>query len=398
MKPRALHVLLVLIFMMLACNMPTEIGIVEGTPSAVTPSETIQPQTQVAMTVYAELTGTAEAATPTATHTPDLSLTRQPTVTREVLPSWTPVPILTTAVPCDQGQFIQDVTIADGTKMNPGTAFTKTWRLRNIGTCTWNSSYAVVFVSGESLGAPATIPLAGNVPPNETVDISIDMRAPSEPGRYTGYWRLRNPSGGQFSVSGNQPFYVQIDVTPVTPTVTVTPTITATNQPGDITLVDLAATLCQAEWRSQAGVLPCEGASGDANGFVQRLTNPRLETGMTESNPVILTHPHASSAGAITGKYPLITIQQGDRFQAAIGCLQGATQCSVVYQLNYIVGSAPPANLGQWTHTYGSTVQGVDVDLSALAGQQVQIILAVLANGSAEGDQAVWVNPRILRP
>jgi hypothetical protein len=42
-------------------------------------------------------------------------------------------------------------------------------------------------------------------------------------------------------------------------------------------------------------------------------------------------------------------------------------------------------------------VQGVDVDLSSLAGQQVQIILAVLANGSAEGDQAVWIYPRIQR-
>jgi hypothetical protein len=282
-------------------------------------------------------------------------------------------------------------------KINPGTAFTKTWRLHNIGTCTWNSAYAVVFVSGESLGAPATVLLPGDVPPNATVDISIDMRAPTTPGRYTGYWRMRNASGGQFSASGNQPFFVQIEVTAVTPTVTITPTITATSQPGSANLINLAESMCQAQWRSQAGALDCPGQQGAESGFVLRLVNPQIETGMTETNPVILTHPQASSAGAITGMYPAITIQEGDRFQAVIGCLYGAEQCSVVYQLNYIVGSNQPVNLGQWTHTYGRSVQGVDVDLSSLAGQQVQIILAVLANGAAEGDQAVWIYPRIQR-
>lgn len=389
MKPRALIVLPVLFFVILACNMPTavsELGAGTETPSQLT---------QIAQTVLAELTATAEAATPTESPTPDV--TPSPTETRQIPATWTPVPQVTTAVPCDQAAFIQDVTIPDGMKMNPGTTFTKTWRLRNIGTCTWTTAYAAVFVSGEAMSAPATVPLPGSVAPNETVDITVNMRAPDTPGRYTGYWRLRNANGQQFSASGTQPFYVMIEVTQVTPTVTITPTITATVDPTSGVAVNFVDTMCQAEWRSQSGVLPCPGDKGDQRGFVRRLTNPQLETGMNESNPVLLTFPQATTDGAITGKFPPVAIQAGDRFQAVIGCLYGAEQCSVIYQLNYIVGSGSPVNLGQWTHTYSSAVKGIDVDLSPLAGQQAQIILAVLADGSPEGDRAVWVYPRIVR-
>jgi hypothetical protein len=86
------------------------------------------------------------------------------------------------------------------------------------------------------------------------------------------------------------------------------------------------------------------------------------------------------------------------RFQAELGCLNGAAGCSVVYQLNYITGSSSPASLGQWAHSYGETMPEIDVDLSPLAGREVKLILAVLAHGSAEGDQAVWVDPKIITP
>ena len=43
---------------------------------------------------------------------------------------------------CDMAQFVADVTVPDGTTYAPGAAFTKTWRLKNIGTCTWSTSYS----------------------------------------------------------------------------------------------------------------------------------------------------------------------------------------------------------------------------------------------------------------
>ena len=62
------------------------------------------------------------------------------------------------AATCYWAQFIADVTVPDGTNFAPGTAFKKTWRLKNIGTCAWNSTdVSLIFDSGEKMGAPSFI-------------------------------------------------------------------------------------------------------------------------------------------------------------------------------------------------------------------------------------------------
>jgi Ig-like domain from next to BRCA1 gene len=118
-------------------------------------------------------------------------------------------------------QFITDVTIPDGTIMTPGQAFTKTWRIKNVGTCTWTPSYAVVFSSGNSMNGPATQALTGNVNPGDQIDIPVNLTAPASPGNYTGYWKLRDSSGVLFDQ-----FYVQIKVqNAVTATYTLPPAV-----------------------------------------------------------------------------------------------------------------------------------------------------------------------------
>src|SRR5512141_2598891 len=67
------------------------------------------------------------------------------------------LPTGASAATCDAAQFVSDVTVPDGTKYDPGTAFKKTWRLKNIGTCTWSTSSSLVFDSGERMGASASI-------------------------------------------------------------------------------------------------------------------------------------------------------------------------------------------------------------------------------------------------
>ncbi len=49
------------------------------------------------------------------------------------------------AATCDWAQFVTDVTVPDGSIYPPGATFTKTWRLKNIGTCTWTPSYSMVY-------------------------------------------------------------------------------------------------------------------------------------------------------------------------------------------------------------------------------------------------------------
>jgi hypothetical protein len=85
--------------------------------------------------------------------------------------------------------------------------FTKTWRLKNTGTCSWTPAYAVVFFSGEAMSGPAVQALTANVNPGQTVDLSVNLKAPATEGTYTGYWKLRNAAGVTFTQ-----FYVAIKV------------------------------------------------------------------------------------------------------------------------------------------------------------------------------------------
>lgn len=97
----------------------------------------------------------------------------------------------------DNANFVTDLSFPDGSILPPGQSITKTWRMKNTGSTSWGSGYQLVFLRGDRMGAPASI----NVPstaPGQNVDLSVSITAPSSPGSYMGYWRLRNPQGTYF--------------------------------------------------------------------------------------------------------------------------------------------------------------------------------------------------------
>ena len=63
----------------------------------------------------------------------------------------------------------------------PGQAFTKSWRVRNSGTCTWTTAYRLVFVEGNlpgaQMGGQAAF-VAGRVASGATYDFNVPMVAP----------------------------------------------------------------------------------------------------------------------------------------------------------------------------------------------------------------------------
>lgn len=162
--------------------------------------------TAAAQTVEANLTQSAIQNTPTVQVAPT-NTTAPPTFTLAVSPT-SGIPAATATQNCDDSDFVADVTIPDGTVFDPNESFTKTWRLKNSGTCSWTPSYAVVFSDGNSMSGPATQALTGNVDPGQTLDISVNLQAPATPGTYRGDWQLRNAAGKTFGTN----FYVTIDV------------------------------------------------------------------------------------------------------------------------------------------------------------------------------------------
>lgn len=232
MKPPFLHslslILLSLALTLSSCNMP---GMAGDIPPTLNVTEAYQ-------TVEAHLTEAA-LLTPSATPTPPASDTPTPTAEVTAAATGTPVPSATLASPASTCDLIApgnpiDVTVPDDTVMQPGQVFTKIWRLKNAGTCTWTKAYTMALFSGEPMSAPQSVPLPKEVPPGQEVDIAVDLVAPTTPGTYQGNWKLRNASGVWFGIgpNGGSPFWVKIIVSGVTITGTPpTPTSTTSGNP-----------------------------------------------------------------------------------------------------------------------------------------------------------------------
>ncbi len=286
---------------------------------------------------------------------------------------------------CDSAQFIADVTVPDNTPVNPGTTFVKTWRLKNTGVCQWNTSYNLVFASGEKMGGPDSVAFPKTVLPGQTVDLSVTLIAPNASGTFRGNWQLKNAAGGLFGIGTNHsnPFWVQIKVTSPTQ---------------NVTAYDFVDNMCSAQWSYDGGPIPCPlNPNKLLFGYVQKLDNPVMENGITSPIHGLLTIPQNKFNGLIRGSFPVTDIFRGDHFQATIGCQFNAVNCLVTYEVEYQTGSSL-ITLWKWKEKYDGLVTQANVDLTQIANiKNVKLVLTILATGPFEGDQPLWVNPRIVR-
>lgn len=378
---KKLSITLILFSMLLAaCNLP---GAGSSAPNAQSTLEAIYTAQAATLQVIQTQASSGETSTPLPLPTIGFP-TLVPLVTNTPLglPTVVGGNIAVPAVACDKAAFIRDVTVPDGTIYAPGAAFIKTWRVQNVGTCTWSNAYSLVFYDGNRMSGPASVALPGTVAPGQSVDISVNLVAPTADGKYRGFWSLRSPGGALFGTgtSGNSPVYVDIRVS------------------GDTKPVyDFVASFCSAEWRSGAGQLACPGSAGAGAGYVLRLNTPQLENGSFDNRPGLLAFPQDIYNGYISGYYPAFTVQPGDRFKATIGCEYNATGCNVLYRLQYQIGNGAIQNYWAFFELYEGQYYHADVDLSPLAGKNVKFILTILANGPASGDKALWVGARIER-
>lgn len=212
-QTRLFSLLLIIVLFLSACNLPSDnTEDIAGTVAA---------QTLQALLSATPILGVVN--TPTLTPLPIVS--PPATLTPIPVPIVTNTPLATATSNCNVGQFMADVTIPDGTVMTPSQAFTKKWRIKNIGSCTW-TGFSLVFDSGESMGGPASKPIS-IVTPSQEVDLDVNLIAPAAVGSYRGVWRIITNGGVLIPiVSGFQgkSFYVDIKVqNPATATNTNTP-------------------------------------------------------------------------------------------------------------------------------------------------------------------------------
>ncbi|HPH97933.1 MAG TPA: NBR1-Ig-like domain-containing protein [Anaerolineaceae bacterium] len=210
-----------------------------GSPAATTDPNVRY--TESAITVQAELTRIANL-TPSSTPTPPATATftpepptSTPAATNTPLPpvgtaTNTPLPPPpTTEFAPDRAEYVSE-NIPDKTKFVAGTSFTKTWTLRNTGTTTWTTAYALRFFGGDQMGG-ADVNLPHEVKPGETIDISVTFTAPASTGIKHGNWTLQNDKGQNFKPIVWVEIEVVSSLASTSTTIAATPTLTPTETP-----------------------------------------------------------------------------------------------------------------------------------------------------------------------
>ena len=200
------------ILILSACNFPFA-----KDEATATPDLNVLMATSVAETVQAMAMQQPTMTVPAPTAEPTATLpVLQPTNTVSALPQPTAAP----AHACNEAVFVSE-TIPDNTHLKLSENFTKTWTVMNTGTCTWNTNYKWVFVSGDQMEAPASVNLTQEVAPNGQITISVPMKTPYTEGTYTGYWALQGEDGVNFFTNNSVKIITSSDsfrVTSVTTT------------------------------------------------------------------------------------------------------------------------------------------------------------------------------------
>jgi hypothetical protein len=189
MKTKILPFALAAILLLTACSLGS------------TPEPTSTPvnigaiQTAAVETIVAAVTQTAAAFTETPEPTETLaSPVLTPTAALTATPAGTP-----TGIVCDNMAFIGDVTVPDLTEMTAGQEFTKTWSIKNTGSCTWSTAYSIVFAYGsDKIWAKPSANLTAEVLPGQTAEISVTLKAPTKPGTYKAWYKMHNNNGYNF--------------------------------------------------------------------------------------------------------------------------------------------------------------------------------------------------------
>lgn len=300
--------------------------------------------------------------------------------------------------PCLRAEFVADITVPDNSIFPPGQPFTKIWRFKNTGFCTWSSNFAVIFVSGNQMSGPNFQYLDREVRPGNLVDVALNLVSPLQPGEHRGDWMFRDSNGAPFGIGakGEKSFWIRIRV-----------------EEDSQSFFNFYDNYCSAEWQSRRGAINCphwenptqkvykdEGPvplKDYQDGFFSFSEAPNLETTLNPGGPVLVVRPDNEPDGFITASFPALSITNQHRFRAVIGCMKENPDCDVTFQINYRLQDEPVQVLAFWRQRNDGEVTNIDIDLSFLAGNPVWFDLVVVNNGDSSQDWAFWLQPRIVK-
>ncbi len=369
MKKSSYVIPLILVIVLVGCNLPGAVGQDTQSPDAAF--------TQAAQTVAAELTRVALLASP---------IPVIPTSTNTPIPPNTPVSTATnTPIPCNLATFDPatiDVTVPDYTLMVPNQVFSKTWRIRNAGTCSWNSSYLLIFDHGDGMGVTSGYTqqlTSGVVNPGQWVDLTVNLTAPAAAGTYTGHWRLRDPGGVVFGITPAGGTFVVI--------------IKVTSPPTTITLNPVAPGTESGTIRSDAGPWT-DFTAGESNADITKTCQAFLSFNITGI---------PSNATIIEVKLDLTAYTTIGNPFGSLGVLNAyATDYGPTLEAGDFVAGFPSGNIADWGGTGALNVIEASPELKAslqskLGTSRLQLRLQFAgSNLDAVKDRITFTNPSLI--
>lgn len=362
----------------------------------------------------------ASAYTDTPTNTPVPMLTPLPSKTPTVTPSNTPTPTITPRIysgggsgggtggggggggsggggttSCYDATVVRHVTIPNGEILRPGTAFTKIWRVKNTGSCTWPITARMVAAKNSGWDG-ASAPLGETVRPGDEADFAIDLVAPPGPANYTGAFVIKVDNKTTFGPSDEDYFYVQI---------------TSADATGEIWNFMGTKNICMAQWKVGGSKnLNCPGKFLSDTGFIALLpkkagnvTYPPVMEDDVNYGKVLWTKPPVSGTGEITGAFPALLIQNGDKIRVEVGCLKGYEKCNVTFQVLWqtLGGSKNPLT-PEFNEVYDGAVHTlIDDSISGgsfnFTNQYIIFTFRVRGYSDKGQDAAAWIKMLIYR-
>ena len=154
------------------------------------------------------VTSTLPPTRPALSLPTDIPPTSTPDPSTTTTPGGTDTTSTATTACTDSAVLLEDVTVPDNALMTPGEKFTKTWRFMNTGKCNW-SGYTIAFFAGDRMASPDSSPIP-QTEAGKTVDVSVELTAPSTDGAYTGFYELRNANNETLSIGTESTFWVKI--------------------------------------------------------------------------------------------------------------------------------------------------------------------------------------------
>jgi hypothetical protein len=303
-----------------------------------------------------------------------------------------PTPTLDPNAPLASFQFLEDVTVPDGSEVAPDTIFTKTWRVQNIGRMNVNDWSLLVFDHGDRMDAPAVQPLVKqdvNAEYGDVFDISTDLISPSSPGDYQAYFKIfvshgpgnRNGSYAAITLS------VKIRVTAPTPV----PPATAATQ------VVSSQVPVSSGYTSTVSVSCPPGTAVVGGGFSAFLNGKSDPLDAIDSNAKIFSSHKQGNGWTVSGTNNWVSFDNPETPGGAITlavhavCLKDPAAVTTEVEMAVLVPEGQTAGTAAAACPEGSVVTGggfsgrdFDFTESVLFGKGWQVSAEKIAGGSLE--------------